>query len=38
MGVIEAFEIIDKKKSKKNKNPKIERNKLDLKNFINKYN
>ena len=36
--VIDAFEIIEEKKNKKNKKPKTERNRLDLKNFINKYN
>ena len=38
INVINAFEIIEAKKSKKNKVSKTERNRLDLKNFINKYN
>ena len=36
--VINAFEIIEIKKSKKNKFSKTIRNKLDFKNFIKKYN
>ena len=36
--IINAFEIIQVKKSKKNKLPKTERNKLDFENFMNKYN
>ena len=35
--VLNAFEIIKIKKSKKNKIPKTERNRLDIKSFLNKY-
>ena len=36
--IVNAFEIIEVKKSKKNKVQTTYRNKLDFKNFINKYN
>jgi len=36
--IINAFEIIKVKKNKKNKIQKTERNKVDFKNFMNKYN
>ena len=36
--IINAFEIIEVKKSKKNKVHTTHRNKLDFKNFMNKYN
>ena len=36
--IINAFEIIEVKKNKKNKVQKTQRNKVDFKNFINKYN
>jgi len=36
--IINAFEIVEVKKSKKNKVQTVYRNKLDFKNFMNKYN